>query len=239
MIDYSKGIELIKKYEGCRLTAYKCLSSEQYYTVGFGHYGSDVYPGMTITQDQANALLISDLERFKKEVEKYNSIYNWTDNEASALLSFAYNVGSIDQLTCKGTRTKNEISEKILAYNKSGGKIIEGLTNRRQTEKKLFDNKEISSTVIIPKNRYEIGKVYTLLDNMNVRQSANGQKLKFDNLTQNAKENAIFDDFGNAILKTGTRVTCKGIQKLESSIWLQIPSGWICAENKSNKYIDL
>ena len=79
------------------------------------------------------------MESFEKKVNKYNGIYNFNQNQFDALVSFCYNVGNIDQLTAKGTRTIKEISEKILAYNKSAGKVINGLTNRRKKEKELFD----------------------------------------------------------------------------------------------------
>ena len=50
------GVALIKTFEGCRLTAYKPVSTEKYYTIGYGHYGPDVKEGMTITQAQAEKL---------------------------------------------------------------------------------------------------------------------------------------------------------------------------------------
>lgn len=137
-MNYRKGIELIQKYEGCRLKAYKALPTEKYYTIGWGHYGADVGANMTITQTQADSMLVNDLAKYRANVEKYDSTYHWTDNEASALLSFAYNVGSIDQLVAKGSRSKNEIAQKFLSYNKSGGKVIAGLTKRRKEEQELF-----------------------------------------------------------------------------------------------------
>ena len=133
------GIELIKCFESFSPKACKCLATEKYYTIGYGHYGSDVKENQTITKVQAEELLQKDLESFEKKVNKYNGIYNFNQNQFDALVSFCYNVGNIDQLTAKGTRTIKEISEKILAYNKSGGKIINGLTNRRKKEQELFN----------------------------------------------------------------------------------------------------
>lgn len=72
------------------------------------------------------------------KVDKYDSKYHWTDNEASALCSFAYNIGNIDGLTSNGTRSRATIAEKFLAYNKAGGKVLAGLTTRRNKEKTLF-----------------------------------------------------------------------------------------------------
>ena len=91
----------------------------------------------TITKSKAIDLLKSDLEKFEKKVNKYSS-YNFTQNEYDALVSFCYNVGNIDQLTAKGTRSKKEIADKMLLYCKSGGKVIRGLQKRREKERALF-----------------------------------------------------------------------------------------------------
>ena len=129
------GINLIKKFEGCQLKAYKCAAGV--WTIGYGHtYG--VKSTNIITQKQAEQYLIEDLERFEKKVEKYNYRYNWTQNEFDALVSFAFNTGSIDKLTADGTRNREVIAEKILLYNKAGGKVLVGLTKRRQAERELF-----------------------------------------------------------------------------------------------------
>ena len=134
-----KGIELIKNFESFSPNACKCLPTEKYFTIGFGHYGADVKENQKITIKQAEELLHSDLEKFEKKVNKYNSTYNFNQNQFDALVSFCYNVGNIETLTANGTRTIKEISEKILAYNKSGGKVIKGLTNRRKKEQELFN----------------------------------------------------------------------------------------------------
>lgn len=135
-----KGIDFIVAHEGIRLKAYKCLSTEKYWTIGVGHYGADVTPGMVITRAQAEELLRKDLTKFEKNVNKYHSIYGFSQNQYDALMSFAYNVGSIDGLTAKGTRTKAQISEHITDYVKSGKVVISGLVKRRREEKALFDS---------------------------------------------------------------------------------------------------
>ena len=129
------GIDLIKKFEGCRLDSYKCPAGK--WTIGYGHTAG-VTAGKKISQAQAEAYLRADLEKFEKLVAKYDSVYRWTQNEFDALVSFAYNTGSIDKLTERGTRTKAVIAEKILLYNKAGGKVFDGLTTRRQAERGLF-----------------------------------------------------------------------------------------------------
>ena len=132
------GIDFIIGFEGFSAKACKCVSTEKYYTIGYGHYGADVKKDDTITREEARNLLESDLLSFEKKVSKYDSKYDFNQNEFDALVSFAYNVGNIDQLTAKGTRTRDKIAECMLRYNKSGGRVLNGLTKRREAERKLF-----------------------------------------------------------------------------------------------------
>lgn len=149
------GLNLIKSFEGCRLTAYKCLPTEKYYTIGYGHYGSDVTAGMKITKEQAEELLLQDCKKAIKNVNSFMSKYNFNQNQFDALVSFAFNVGSINQLTASGTRTLEQISSKITAYNKSGGRVIAGLVKRRAKEKELFDT---PTSTIKKKSNEELAK---------------------------------------------------------------------------------
>lgn len=136
----NNGINLIKSFEGVRLTAYKAVTTEKYYTIGYGHYGADVKAGMKITQAQADEYLKADLAKFEAKVNKYQVQYNFNQNQYDALVSFAYNVGNIDGLTKKGTRTIEQIANSFKLYNKSGGKVLQGLVNRRAKEKALFES---------------------------------------------------------------------------------------------------
>ena len=131
------GLNLIKKYEGCKLTSYICPAGVL--TIGYGHTGKDVKPKQTITKKKAISLLKKDLSRFERHVQSYNYIYEWTDNEFSALVSFAFNIGNIDQLTAYGTRTRSQIRTAMLKYVKSNGKTLAGLVKRRKAELKLFN----------------------------------------------------------------------------------------------------
>lgn len=146
---------MIKSFEGCRLIAYKCLPTEKYYTIGYGHYGSDVKAGMKITKEQAEELLLQDCKKAIKNVNSFMSKYNFNQNQFDALVSFAFNVGSINQLTASGTRTLEQISSKITAYNKSGGRVIAGLVKRRAKEKELFDT---PTSTTVKKSNEEIAK---------------------------------------------------------------------------------
>ena len=70
---------------------------------------------------------------------RYNGTYRWNQNQFDALVSFAYNIGNIDQLTAGGKRSIAEISAKIPEYCHAGGKELAGLVRRRAAEKELFD----------------------------------------------------------------------------------------------------
>ena len=132
------GLNLIISFEGFCPKATKAVKTERYYTIGYGHYGKDVEEKQTITKKEALLLLKNDVKRFESNVMKYDDCYNFTQNEFDALVSFAYNVGNIDQLTAKGTRTKKEIAESMLLYIKSGGNVLNGLRKRRNKERELF-----------------------------------------------------------------------------------------------------
>lgn len=132
------GLNLIISFEGFCPKATKAVKTERYYTIGYGHYGKDVEENQSITKEQALKLLKKDIKRFETKVMKYNDCYNFTQNEFDALVSFAYNVGNIDQLTAKGTRTKKEIADAMLLYIKSGGNVLNGLRRRRNEERELF-----------------------------------------------------------------------------------------------------
>lgn len=129
------GIDLICKWEGCRYTAYKCPAGV--WTIGYGHT-KGVKKGDTITKAQAVEYLKSDLKTAEKNVNSFNKIYKWTQNEFDALVSFAFNIGSINQLTANGTRSKEVIANRMLLYRKASGKVLKGLENRRKEERALF-----------------------------------------------------------------------------------------------------
>lgn len=133
-----KGIDMIKGFEGFRAQSYRCVITEKYLTIGYGHYGPDVKMGQVITKAQGEELLKKDLIRFEACVNKYDHIYDFNQNEFDALVSFAVNIGNIDQLTSCGTRSRKVIAEKMLLYVNSGGKKLQGLVNRRKAEHDLF-----------------------------------------------------------------------------------------------------
>ena len=100
------GLLLIKNFEGCRLKAYKPVPTEKYWTIGWGHYGPDVQEGQTITQSEADAMLVADCQRFADAVDDPANCpltAQLNANQRDALISFAFNcgVGNLKTL-CKG-----------------------------------------------------------------------------------------------------------------------------------------
>ncbi len=136
------GLALIKNFEGCRLKAYKPASTEKHWTIGWGHYGPDVKEDQVITQEEADALLVTDCQRFADAVDDPRNCpltEQLNANQRDALISFAFNCGEGNLRTlCKG-RTLPEIRDAMALYNKSGGKVLSGLTRRRAAEQKLWD----------------------------------------------------------------------------------------------------
>lgn len=132
----SQGLQLLKKFEGCRLKAYWDVDG---YSIGYGHHGADVTKDMKITQEQAEDFLKKDVAKFEKSVNALK--YDLNQNQFDALVDFTYNcgAGNLARLTANNTRTLKEISGKITAYCKAGGVALPGLVNRRRAEKSLFD----------------------------------------------------------------------------------------------------
>lgn len=134
-----KGLSLIKSFESCRLTAYKAIATEQYYTIGWGHYGADVKEGQTISQADADALFVSDLARYVKYTNTYVTAFVPNQNQFDALVSFCYNCGPGNLKKLLSGRTPDQVATAMMSYNKSDGKVLNGLTRRRIAEQELFN----------------------------------------------------------------------------------------------------
>lgn len=140
-----EGLDLIKTHEGCKLKAYLCPAG--IVTIG---YGNTFYPDGTkvkiedvITQQKANEIFKYIVDAFAVKVSKMVNP-NLSDNQFSALVSFAYNVGT-------GTLSKSTLLRKVLKNNKdvsirdefmryvnAKGKILQGLVDRRKDEANLY-----------------------------------------------------------------------------------------------------
>ncbi|QLY02318.1 lysozyme [Citrobacter sp. RHBSTW-00599] len=142
-----KGIKNIKDFEGCSLTAYPDPGTGGApWTIGYGwtHHvdGKPIKPGMTIKQETADRLLKTGLVSYENDVLKMTKV-KLTQGQFDALVSFAYNVGSRALSTSTLLRKLNDgdmkgAADEFLRWNKAGGKVLNGLTRRREAERALF-----------------------------------------------------------------------------------------------------
>ena len=135
-----RGVELIAKYEGCRLEAYKCPAGV--WTIGYGHTAG-VTPGQRLpSKEAAKALLREDLKKYggyvNACVKKGILCFPLTQNQFDALTSFCYNCGNGSLQKLVAGRDSAAVADKLLLYNKGGGKVLPGLTRRRDEERDLF-----------------------------------------------------------------------------------------------------
>lgn len=137
-----RGINLIKKYEGLELKAYKCTAG--IWTIGYGTT-KGVVPGMAITEKQAEEFLKRDIRYFELWVDKLIDV-PLKQNQYDALVSFTYNLGegALKDSTLRKFLNQSRydlVPAQILRWNKSKGKILPGLVRRREEESKLFAEK--------------------------------------------------------------------------------------------------
>ena len=128
-------IAKLKEFEGCKLKAYKCPAGV--WTIGYGTT-KGVYAGMEITYAEAERMLRKDLAIFETFVNGLNVCK--TQGQFDALVDFAYNLGCGNLATStllkyiKAGKPVGLIREQFLRWNKAGGKVLKGLTLRRQWE---------------------------------------------------------------------------------------------------------
>lgn len=153
----SHGIALIQNFEGLRTTAYKPVSSENGWTIGYGHHGPDVKKDSICTEIEAEHILKADLERVEKQVIAALNAdeLEVTQGMFDALCSLLFNLSGkktkdgrwlspIQVLTGYKLWAKMKKGDKygasleFLDINKAGGVVLPGLTKRRQAEQKLF-----------------------------------------------------------------------------------------------------
>lgn len=139
-----KGIALIKEFEGCRLTAYQ--DSVGVWTIGYGWTnpvdGKPVKAGMQIKQETAERLLKTGLVSYEADVSRMLKV-GVTQCQFDALVSFCYNLGAKALSTSTLMRKLNAgdtfgAADEFLRWNKAGGKVLAGLTRRREAERALF-----------------------------------------------------------------------------------------------------
>lgn len=88
-----------------------------------------------------------------------------------------------------------------------------------------------------PSYPWQIGKTYTTHQDLYIRDSAGGEKKNWGDVTEDARLHGFRDEFGKAILRNGTRVTVKDIKDINGTVWLEIPSGYICGKNSKMTYV--
>ncbi|TXT70973.1 lysozyme [Enterobacter hormaechei] len=139
-----KGIDLIKQFEGCKLLAYQ--DSVGVWTIGYGWTqpvdGKPIRAGMTIKQETAERLLKTGLVSYESDVSRLVKV-GLTQGQFDALVSFTYNLGARSLSTSTLLRKLNAgdyagASDEFLRWNKAGGKVLNGLTRRREAERALF-----------------------------------------------------------------------------------------------------
>ncbi|MEO0591236.1 MAG: lysozyme [Pseudomonadota bacterium] len=149
------GIALIKRFEGCARLRKDGLveaypdpgTGAEPWTIGWGATGAGLKPGSRIepgtvwTQKQCDARLKTDLKRYAREVALAIGTAPTTQSQFDAMVSFHYNTGAI----ARATLTKRHVAgdyegaaKEFKRWNKAGGRVLKGLTNRRFEETKLY-----------------------------------------------------------------------------------------------------
>ena len=138
-----EGLALIKKFEGCRLKAYRC--SANVLTIGYGHTGG-VKDDDTISQPEADELLENDIAKFEKYVSD-NVVPELKQYQFDALVAWTFNLGVGNLRSSTMLKKLNEgdyqsVPSEMKRWNKAGGKTLDGLIRRRKAEGLLFESKE-------------------------------------------------------------------------------------------------
>lgn len=144
------GFNFIKKKESCILYSYddfdksnpkkfitEGMQIKGTLTIGYGHTGNDVKKGMKISLKEAEKLFKQDLQIFERAVNKVVKI-PLNQNQFDALVSFTFNCGERNLETLVKNRNTDIIAIRMLLYDKSKGKVLTGLANRRRDEQALF-----------------------------------------------------------------------------------------------------
>ena len=145
----STCFELIKRFEGCAsllpdglVEAYPDPGTgDDPWTIGWGATGADIGPGTVWTQAECDARLKSDIERHAAEVANALGDTPTSQAEFDALVSFHYNTGAIRRATLTAKHRSGDRSgalEEFARWNRAGGRVLKGLTRRRQAEARIY-----------------------------------------------------------------------------------------------------
>lgn len=139
MTEYWPLYELIKRFEGLRLKAYVCPAGV--WTCGYGSTGPDINQHTSWTLAQAEARMMRDCDKFIRAAKQLCP--DADDVQLCAIASFAYNVGigALKSSTFRRVFNRGDIEgakKQLLRWNRAGGKVLKGLTRRRQAEAELL-----------------------------------------------------------------------------------------------------
>lgn len=144
------GIKFIGQWEGNSLKAYQDVAGV--WTIGYGHTSAAGAPkvtsGMTITQAESERILAADLGKVEADVNRLVKV-PLTQNQFDTLVSFHYNTGALGRssaLKHLNQGNYNQAATNLTLYNRAGGRVVQGLVNRRAAEKKLFLTKDTNTT---------------------------------------------------------------------------------------------
>ena len=229
----TRMVDIIKTYEGFSPRAIK-LAGEDEYTIGYGHYGSDVHAGDTITEAEATELLERDLKVFESAVKNAVKV-DITQSQFDALVSLSYNIGTGAFANSDTVKALNEgkvghAAVDIPSWRRGMGyQILPGLEKRRQTELEFF----------------AAGEDFTITDCMNVRAGAgtNYPVKTISQITVNGRENAVDKSASaQAVFREGTEITALEVKAVYSpqrvEVWFRCPSGWICARMGDEVFVN-
>ena len=136
-----KGLALTEQFEGCRLTAYQ--DQVGVWTIGYGHTGPEVCAGLSVTQEQASALLQKDVSSAADFVNK-SVMVALTQEEFDALVDFVFNLGAgaFQKSTLLHLLNAGDFAAaaaQFAVWDRAGGAVVAGLLRRRQAETALFN----------------------------------------------------------------------------------------------------
>ncbi|MBQ4675575.1 lysozyme [Aeromonas hydrophila] len=138
------GVAVAHYFESCKLQAYPDPGSKngEPWTIGRGHTGPEVKPGLVWTQAQADAAFLVDIAHFERDVLSLVKV-PVNQGQFDALVLFSYNVGSKALESSTLLRKLNAgdydgAAVEFRRWNKNDGKVMRGLTRRRAAEECLF-----------------------------------------------------------------------------------------------------
>lgn len=134
-----RGLSLIKSFEGLRLQAYQDVVGV--WTIGYGTTRG-VKAGMAITKDQAERMLVNDVQRFEPDIDRLVKA-PLNQGQWDALMSFVYNLGAANLESSKLLKLLNQkdyagAADQFPRWNKAGGQVLQGLVRRRAAERGMF-----------------------------------------------------------------------------------------------------